>query len=167
LILNFCPKCGSPLRRQSVPGDPKERLVCQGCGFICYQDPKVSTCTIPLVDGKVVMVRRAIDPGRGLWVFPGGYMDADETAEEAAVRETREEVNLQVRVTDLVGVYSYRTGIVVIVYACEVLGGDLRIDRESLEVRVFAESEIPWDELAFPSTRDGLRDFFRTRSAVG
>jgi ADP-ribose pyrophosphatase YjhB (NUDIX family) len=147
-----------------VPGDPKERLVCQSCRFIFYQDPKVSTCTIPLIDGKVVMVRRAIDPGRGLWVFPGGYMDADETTEEAAVRETREEVNLQVQVTDLVGVYSYRTGVVVIVYTCEVLSGELRIDRESLEVRAFAESEIPWDELAFPSTRDALRDFLRSRS---
>jgi hypothetical protein len=69
-----------------------------------------------------------------------------------------------VQVTDLVGVYSYRTGVVVIVYTCEVLSGELRIDRESLEVRAFAESEIPWDELAFPSTRDALRDFLRSRS---
>jgi ADP-ribose pyrophosphatase YjhB (NUDIX family) len=161
--LKFCPKCGGHLLLQPVAEDPKERLVCQSCRFIYYQDPKVSACAIPVLDGKVVMVRRAINPGRGLWVFPGGYMDQDETAEEAAARETREEVNLEVRVTGLVGVYSYRTPVVVIVFACEVLGGELRIDRESLEVRTFAEAEIPWEELAFPSTRDALSDFFRGR----
>jgi ADP-ribose pyrophosphatase YjhB (NUDIX family) len=146
-----------------VAHDRKERLVCQQCRFIFYQDPKVSACTIPVVDGKVVLVRRAIDPGRGLWVFPGGYMDQDETVAEAAERETLEEVNLRVRATDLVGVYSYRTSVVVVVYACEVLGGDLRVDRESQEVRAFAPAEIPWEQLAFPSTRDALRDFLAGR----
>lgn len=155
----FCPKCGGALRQQPVNGDPKERLVCSSCGFVFYQDPKVSACTIPVLDGRVALVKRAIDPGRGFWVFPGGYMDQDETAEEAAVRETREEVGLEVRVSRLVGVYSYRTPVVVVVYACDVLGGELRIDRESQEVRLFAPAEIPWEQLAFPSTRDALRDF--------
>lgn len=149
---------------QPVPGDKKERLVCQGCRFVFYQDPKVSACTIPVIAGRIVLVKRAINPGKGLWVFPGGYMDRDETVQEAAVRETLEEVNLEVRLTDLVGVYSYRTSIVVIVvYACEVVGGELRIDQESEEVRLFAPDEIPWDQLAFPSTRDALRDYLRTR----
>jgi ADP-ribose pyrophosphatase YjhB (NUDIX family) len=142
-----------------VRNDPKERLVCSACGFVFYQDPKVSACTIPVIDGRVVLVRRAINPGRGLWVFPGGYMDQDETVEEAAIRETLEEVGLEVRLTGLVGVYSYRSPVVVIVYACEVLGGDLAIDAESLEVKAFAPGEIPWGELAFPSTRDALRAF--------
>lgn len=160
--MNFCPKCGGRLQLQQVAGDAKERLVCHSCGFIYYQDPKVSACTIPVIDGKVVLVRRAIDPGRGLWVFPGGYMDRGETVEEAAIRETREEVNLQVRLRDLVGVYSYPTSVVVIiVFACEVVGGELRIDRESQEVRTFSPDEIPWDQLAFSSTRDALRDFLR------
>jgi len=159
--LNFCPKCGGLLHLAAVRDDPKERLVCGGCGFVFYQDPKVSACTIPVIDGKVLLVRRAINPGRGLWVFPGGYMDQDETVEEAAVRETREEVNLDVRITRLVGVYSYRSPVVVVVYACEVAGGEVRIDRESLEARAFVPAEIPWDELAFPSTRDALRDFLR------
>lgn len=157
--MRFCPKCGGPLRLQEVKGDPKERLVCESCDFIFYQDPKVSACTIPVMDGKVVMVRRAINPGKGLWVFPGGYMDADETVEQAAMRETLEEVGLTVRLTKLVGVYSYGTSVVVIVYACEVVGGTLCIDGESLEVRAFGPEEIPWELLAFPSTRDALRDF--------
>jgi ADP-ribose pyrophosphatase YjhB (NUDIX family) len=158
-VYQYCPRCGGPLRLTPVNGDPKERLVCGACSFVFYQDPKVSSCTIPVVAGKVILVRRAIEPGRGLWVFPGGYMDQDETTEEAAMRETREEVNLEVRITRLVGVYSYRTPVVVVVYACEVLGGELRIDGESLEVRAFPPDEIPWEQLAFPSTRDALRDF--------
>ncbi|MDF2629411.1 MAG: hypothetical protein K0R39_3242 [Symbiobacteriaceae bacterium] len=159
MILKFCPKCGGSLHLRHVRNDPKERLVCSACGFVFYQDPKVSACTIPVIDGRVVLVRRAINPGRGLWVFPGGYMDQDETVEEAAIRETLEEVGLEVRLTGLVGVYSYRSPVVVIVYACEVLGGDLAIDAESLEVKAFAPGEIPWGELAFPSTRDALRAF--------
>jgi ADP-ribose pyrophosphatase YjhB (NUDIX family) len=157
--VNFCPKCAGPLRLQAVPNDHKERPVCGQCGYVFYQDPKVSACTIPVIDGKVVLVRRAISPGRGLWVFPGGYMNQDETVAEAAERETLEEVGLTVRATGLVGVYSYRTSVVVIVYACEILGGELRIDHESEEVRAFAPGEIPWEQLAFPSTRDALRDF--------
>ncbi|HWI66557.1 MAG TPA: NUDIX hydrolase [Symbiobacteriaceae bacterium] len=157
--MKFCPKCGGPLHLAAVRNDPKERLVCGACGFIFYQDPKVSACTIPVVNGRVILVRRAINPGKGLWVFPGGYMDQDETVEEAAARETREEVGLDVRITRLVGVYSYRSPVVVVVYACAVVGGELMIDRESTEVRAFAPDEIPWAELAFPSTKDALRDF--------
>lgn len=164
--MQYCPRCGGTLQLQSVPRDAKERLVCQSCRFISYEDPKVSACTIPVIDGKVVLVRRAIDPGRGLWVFPGGYMDRYETVEEAAVRETREEVGLEVRPTELIGVYSYKTSIVVIVvYACEVVGGELCIDAESDEVRLFAESEVPWERLAFPSTREALRDYFARHHA--
>ncbi len=159
--MQYCSKCGGSLRLQAVPNDNKERLVCQRCGTIHYLDPKVSACTIPVIDGKVVLVRRAIDPGRGLWVFPGGYMDRYETTQQAAIRETREEVGLDVELTGLVGVYSYPTSIVVIiVYACRVVGGELRIDQESEELRLFSKEEIPWDRLAFPSTRDALQDFF-------
>ncbi|MFZ5816581.1 MAG: NUDIX domain-containing protein [Bacillota bacterium] len=160
--MQFCPQCGGRLALQFVPRDQKERLVCQDCAFIFYQDPKVSACTIPLIDGKVVLARRAIEPARGCWVFPGGYMERGETVAEAAERETLEEVNLRVRVTHPVGIYSYPTSIVVvIVFHCEVVGGELAVGSETLEVRTFDFDEIPWDELAFSSTRDGLRDFVR------
>jgi 8-oxo-dGTP diphosphatase len=163
--VQHCSKCGGLLSLKKLHQDHMERLVCQSCQSIHYLDPKVSVCTIPEVNGKVLLVRRAINPGRGLWVFPGGFMDRWETVPEAAVRETREEVGLEVRPTELVGIYSYNTSIaVVIVYACEILGGELRLDSESTDVRAFDEAEIPWDELAFPSTRDALRDFFARRS---
>ncbi len=162
--MEYCCQCGGRLALQYVPRDQKDRLVCQSCGFVSYQDPKVSAWTIPLINGEVVLGRRAIEPARGFWVFPGGYMERGETVEQAAERETQEEVNLQVRVTRPVGIYSYPTSVVVvIVYACEVVGGTLSAGNETLEVRTFPLDEIPWEELAFPSTRDALRDFVRQR----
>lgn len=147
---------------QVVEREHKERLVCQQCGTIFYLDPKVSACTIPMIDGKVLLARRAISPGMGRWVFPGGYMDRGETVPQAAERETWEEVRLRVRATRPVGVYSYPTSIVVvIVYHCDVLGGQPEAGDETQEVRLFGLDEIPWNELAFPSTRDALRDFVR------
>jgi 8-oxo-dGTP diphosphatase len=160
--VNFCPECGGRLQVQFVARDQKDRSVCRACGYIFYNDPKVSACAIPLIDGKVVLARRAIEPARGCWVFPGGYMERGETVPAAAERETLEEVNLRVRATQPVGVYSYPTShVVVVVYHCEVVGGELGVGDETLEVRTFGFDEIPWEELAFPSTRDGLRDFLR------
>lgn len=162
--VRFCPECGGGLQLQFVERDQKERLVCQDCGFIFYQDPKVSACTIPVIDGKVVLARRSIEPALGRWAIPGGYMERGETLSEAAERETLEEVNLQVRATHPVGIYSYTTSIVVVVvFHCEVVGGVPSVGNETLEVRTFGLDEIPWGELAFPSTRDGLRDFVRQR----
>lgn len=147
---------------QVVEREHKERLVCQQCSTIVYLDPKVSACTIPMIDGKVLLARRAISPGRGRWVFPGGYMDRGETVPQAAERETWEEVRLRVRATHPVGIYSYPTSIVVvIVYHCDVLDGQPQAGDETQEVRLFGLDEIPWNELAFPSTRDALHDFVR------
>lgn len=158
--MRFCYACGGLLQTQFVPSEGKDRLVCQQCGQINYLDPKVSACTIPVIDDRVLLTRRAIDPGRGLWVFPGGYMERGETVPQAAERETFEEVNLRVRATRPVGVYSYiNSVVVVVVYHCEVLEGVPVAKSETLEVRLFGMDEIPWGQLAFPSTRDALRDF--------
>ena len=119
-----------------------------------------SACTVPVVNGRILLARRAIEPARGRWVFPGGYMERGETVPQAAERETFEEVGLTVRATRPVGIYSYPdTAVVVIVYHCEVLSGEPTASSETLEVRLFAPEEIPWDELAFTSTRDALHDF--------
>jgi ADP-ribose pyrophosphatase YjhB (NUDIX family) len=159
LALKFCSECGGRLQPQYVQSEGKERLVCQGCGRISYQDPKVSAGTVPVIGGRVLLARRAIEPGRGLWVFPGGYMERGETVPQAAERETFEEVRLRVRATRPLGVYSYPTAtVVVVVYHCDVLGGEPEAGSETLEVRLFGRDEIPWAELAFPSTRDALRD---------
>ena len=161
----FCPACGGPLdSRLLKPGDP-ERLVCRACGDVLYLDPKVAVGTIVrLPDSRIVLVRRAIEPGYGLWVFPGGYVDRGEPLERAAIREAREECGLEVRLDGLVNIYSYpgRTPVVV-VYAATATGGGLAHDDEGLETRAFHEDEVPWHALAFPSTIDALRDYYEGR----
>jgi 8-oxo-dGTP diphosphatase len=156
----FCPSCGGELRPRLLKAGEPERLVCDRCGFIFYLDPKVAVGTIITSDERLVLVRRAIDPGYGLWVFPGGYVDRGEPIEEAAIREAREECGLDIRLDGLVNVYSYpgRTPII-IVYAATTLGGTLCADDECLDARLFAREEIPWEQLAFPSTRDALREY--------
>lgn len=158
----FCPKCADRLERRVLKANEPTRLVCTGCGFVFYLDSKVAAGTIPLMDGRIVLLRRAIEPGYGKWVFPGGFVDRGETVEAAAVRETLEEVNLKVRPLRLLNVYSYPgRPVIVIVYTAEVLGGKLRAGDEALEVATFAPDAIPWDKLAFPSTRDALGDLLK------
>jgi 8-oxo-dGTP diphosphatase len=166
----FCPMCGGEFRATVLKAGEPERFVCQACGFIHYVDPKVAVGTIIRVadDRRVVLARRAIEPGFGQWVFPGGYVDRGEIVEQAAVREAREEVGLDVRIEGLVGIYSYagRTPIV-IVFAARAEAGEIVTDAESLEARLFAPSEIPWDELAFRSTQEALRHYLDGRVWTG
>jgi 8-oxo-dGTP diphosphatase len=161
----FCPMCGGRLGPRRLKATDPDRLVCADCTFVLYLDPKVAVGTIVRVDAdRIVLVRRAIEPGYGLWVFPGGYVDRGEPIEEAARREAREECGLQVRLDGLVNIYSYpnRTP-VVIVYAATAIDGQLRPDDEGLEARAFIPAEIPWDALAFRSTADALRDYLAGR----
>lgn len=164
--MRFCGRCGTELATRTIEG--KERSVCPRCGQVWYRDPKVAACTVPLLDGGVVLLRRAISPGKGLWVFPGGYMDVGETVEEAAVRETREECHLDVRCTGVLGLYSYRSSpVVIVVFRAEVVGGELRPGPESLEAGTFFAERVPWRELAFPSTADALTDLFERPRLTG
>ena len=115
----FCPRCGSPLERRLLKSNEPERLVCGACGFVFYLDPKIAVGTIiRSAADRIVLVRRAIDPGYGKWVFPGGYVDRGETLPTAAVREAREECGLEVRLEGLVNIYSYAgRAPVIVVYA--------------------------------------------------
>lgn len=163
---SFCPLCGAELELRSLkPTDP-DRLVCVGCGFIFYQDPKVAVGTIISDDrGQIVLVRRAIQPGYGKWVFPGGFVDRGEAVIDAAHREAREESGFEIRIERLLNVYSYTgSSPVIIVYVATIAGGDLVWDEESLEARFFTADAIPWDELAFKSTHEALKEFLITKS---
>jgi 8-oxo-dGTP diphosphatase len=164
-VYRFCPRCGAELESRLLKGGDPERLVCVSCGFVFYQDPKVAVGTIIRVaDGRLVLVRRAIEPGYGLWVFPGGYVDRGEEVKTAAIREAREEAGLEVRIDNLVNVYSYAdSSPVIIVYSAIAVGGELCIDDECLEARLFDRHEIPWDALAFRSTRQALEDYFNAQ----
>jgi ADP-ribose pyrophosphatase YjhB (NUDIX family) len=159
---SFCPKCGAALEPRTLKAGEPERLVCTACDFVFFLDPKVATGCIVEYEGGIVLLRRAIEPGYGKWVFPGGYVDRGERVEDAAVRETAEESCLQVTLRALVGVYSYPgRPIVVIVYAAAVHGGELRAADEALEAGSFAPAAIPWHDLAFSSTYDALADYVR------
>jgi ADP-ribose pyrophosphatase YjhB (NUDIX family) len=156
----FCPVCGYHLRTQVIKSSEPERLVCERCGFIFYLDPKVAVGTLGTLDGKVILLRRGIEPAYGRWVFPGGYVNRGETLSEAGIRETREEVNLDVKIDGLLNVYSYPgRPVILIAYAVTVIGGKLGAGDEAIEVRTFAPAEIPWADLAFPSTRDALLEY--------
>lgn len=158
---SFCPMCGGDLELRELKTTEPERLVCRRCGFIFYLDPKVAVGTIIRDErNHIVLVRRAIEPGYGKWVFPGGYVDRGEEVRIAALREAREEVGLEIRLEHLINVYSYPgRSPVIIVYAATMTGGCLACDDEGLEARFFAPEEIPWDDLAFRSTSEALREF--------
>ena len=161
VVFRFCPVCGGTLEARLLKTSEPDRPVCTACGFVVYLDPKVAVGTIiEADDNRIVLVRRAIDPGYGKWVFPGGYVDRGEELPAAAIREAREESGLEVKIHGLVNIYSYagRTPII-IVYVATAIGGELSADDECLEAALFGSSELPWDELAFRSTREALRDY--------
>jgi 8-oxo-dGTP diphosphatase len=158
----FCPRCGGGLEKQVVKSREPKRLVCQACSFIFYQDPKLVAGTVFMLDGGIVLLKRGVEPALGKWVFPGGYVDRGESVPEAAVRETREESQLDVRLGPLLNVYSYpRSAHVIVVYAAEVIGGELTAADESIEARIFSPNELPWHDLAFDSTKDALNDYVK------
>ena len=157
--------CGQRLTTAVPEGDTKRRMVCLDCGFIHYVNPRPVAGTIPVRgDGKILLGRRDIEPRRGCWVFPGGFMDVGETAEEAAIRETREEVCLEVTNLQLIGVFTrIEPGVVVVVYEAEAVG-EPEVGHETQEIAWFAAHEIPWDEIAFDSTEAALRAWVARRS---
>ena len=159
----FCPRCGGALERRRLKITEPVRPVCTRCGFVFYIDPKIAVGTIiATAANRIVLVRRAIEPGYGKWVFPGGYVDRGEPLLTAAVREAREECGLEVRLDGLVNIYSYPgRAPVIAVYAATAVGGTLCVDDECLESLEFDPSNIPWTDLAFRSTHEGLRDYFK------
>jgi ADP-ribose pyrophosphatase YjhB (NUDIX family) len=158
----FCPRCGGTLEKKIVKTHEPRRLVCQTCSFIFYQDPKVVAGTVFTLEGGIVLLQRGVDPSLGKWVFPGGYVDRGESVQDAAVRETKEESQLEVKLGPLLNVYSYRRSPnVIVVYTAEVTGGELAAADESVDARIFKPKEIPWDDLAFDSTKEALNDYIR------
>jgi 8-oxo-dGTP diphosphatase len=162
--LRFCPVCGGRLNDTALKLNEPSRLVCTECAFVYYLDPKVVACALVERDGAVALLKRDIEPQKGKWVMPGGYVDRGEPVETAAVRETLEECGLTIRIGPLLGAYSYPGKLaVVIVYVAGVLAGELHARDETAEAEWFAPEAIPWEELAFQSTKDALMDYCRTK----
>ncbi len=152
-------------------GDDRERLVCTDCGYIHYENPKIVVGAVALWDGKVLLCRRAIEPRRGYWTVPGGYMEARETTFEGAKREAWEEARARIEIDDLFAVYNIpRISQVHMFFRARLIAPDFAPGPESLETALFAWQDVPFAELAFPTTRWAL-DHYRelvgeTRFAV-
>lgn len=138
--------------RRIPDGEDRERLTCADCGFVAYENPKVVTGSVVSVGGKVMLCRRAIEPRRGFWTIPAGYMELGETVEEAARREAREEACAEIAIDGVLAIYSIaRIGQVQVLFRARLAAPGFAAGAESLEVRLFDWDEIPWSDLAFPS----------------
>ena len=147
-----------PVHRAIPEGDNRERLVCQDCGFIHYQNPKVVVGAIVTWQDKFLLCRRAIEPRRGFWTMPAGYMEMNESASAGAIREAWEEARARIVIDGLLAMYDVpRLGQVQIIYRAHLDAPDFAPGEESLECKLFGWDEIPWPELAFPSVHWGLK----------
>ncbi len=152
--VRFCPRCAQPAEVEF----PRS-LRCPACGYLAIFSPEPVAAAIPRDDdGRIWLLRRTLHEGAGRWTFPGGYVELGESVEDAARRETREEMEIEVELGGLVGVYSRAdTRSVLVVFDARALGVP-RVTDEASEVRAFAPDELPWDEMAFWSTTQALRD---------
>ena len=160
----FCPVCGGKLKSKHVIPDEPKRLVCQDCQFIFYLDPKLVACSIVEMREGILLVKRDIEPQKGKWVIPGGYVDRGEQVDKAAIRETKEECGIDIAIERLLGIYSYPGKVqVVVVYVAQPLNGPPRAGQETSEIWICPPERIPWDELAFQSTVDALREYIQSK----
>jgi ADP-ribose pyrophosphatase YjhB (NUDIX family) len=164
--IQHCRVCGGATEYQVPAGDNRERAVCSACGEIHYENPLNVVGTLPVWGEQVLLCRRAIEPRRGLWTLPAGFMELGETVAEGAARETVEEAGARI---ELQGLYTLlnvvRVGQVHLFYRARMLDPSLDPGVETLEARLFTEAEVPWDELAFRTTRRTLERFFEDRRA--
>jgi ADP-ribose pyrophosphatase YjhB (NUDIX family) len=163
--LNFCSRCGSSLAFGAIPGEDRDRLACSSCGHIAYVNPRLVVTTFPITDaGEIVLIRRGIEPGKGWWAQPGGFLEVDETVHEAAIRETFEETGLLVDPGEIIGLYTrLEASVVTIAFEARIVGGTAAPTPEASEVVAFAPEEIPWSGIAFKTTTIALRDWFERR----
>jgi len=152
----------------SVPeGDDKPRLVCGDCGWIHYVNPKIVVGSVVQHQGRVLLCRRAIEPRRGFWTLPAGFMEERETSEAGAAREAMEEAAARIAIDALLGVYNIpRISQVQLIYRASLVDGQFGVGPESLETRLFAWEEIPWADLAFPTVHWALKHWHETRDAA-
>ncbi|MEM7502017.1 MAG: NUDIX hydrolase [Pseudomonadota bacterium] len=149
--MKFCSNCGARVAREVPAGDNRERWVCERCRYIHYENPKIVVGCVPEQDGKILLCRRAIEPRRGYWTVPAGFMELGETLAQGAARETLEEACADVRIGHFFASVDVLDAGQVHVFFTAELVGDHRAGEESLETKLFPKSELPWDEIAFKS----------------
>ena len=156
--MKYCSHCGAPVTQKVPLGDNLPRHVCNQCELIHYHNPKIVAGCIPEWEDQILLCRRGIEPRRGLWTFPAGFMEIGESTEQAAARETKEEALADVAITSLYAVLSLpHIGQVYLVFRGRMLTPAYEPGSESLEVRLFPLSAIPWEEMAFPVVSKALR----------
>ncbi|MFC5303361.1 NUDIX hydrolase [Azospira restricta] len=162
--MNFCSQCGAPVDLAVPPGDNVPRHVCRRCGTIHYQNPRMVIGCIAEWEGRILLCRRAIEPRLGLWTLPAGFMENNETTAQAAARETLEEACAEVEIDRLFALVNVpHIHQVHLFYTARLIGGRFGAGAESLESRLFAEAEIPWQEMAFRSVSFALRAWLDDR----
>jgi ADP-ribose pyrophosphatase YjhB (NUDIX family) len=162
--INYCSNCGAAVSLRIPPGDSLPRHVCDACGVIHYRNPRLVVGALPVWEDKVLLCRRAIEPRRGMWTLPAGFMENGETVAEAALRETREEANANISLGEMYTMISVpHINQVHVVYRASLIDLGFSAGQETLEVRLFGESEIPWDEIAFRTIALTLQHYFDDR----
>lgn len=159
--MKFCSDCGATVTLQVPEGDTLPRFVCSACQAIHYQNPNIVAGCIPEWGDRILLCRRAIEPRHGYWTLPAGFMENSETSIEAAARETLEEAGAHVEVTHLFAIYNLpHINQVYMMFRSRLSEPHFHPGTESLEVELFSESEIPWNELAFPVIEATLRCYY-------
>jgi len=163
--MNYCNHCGSVQLARKIPeGDHLPRLVCENCHTIHYQNPKIVAGCIPVWQDKVLLCKRAIEPRYGLWTLPAGFMENNETVEQAAARETWEEAKANINQLNLYVLISLpHISQVYMMFRAQLCDLTYAPGSESLEVQLFSQNEIPWENLAFPVIRRTLTHYFQDR----
>jgi ADP-ribose pyrophosphatase YjhB (NUDIX family) len=164
--MNFCSHCGARVALRIPPGDNVPRYVCDACGTIHYQNPKLVVGCVPEHEGRIVLCLRAIEPRRGFWTVPAGFMENGETLQQAAARESHEEALIDVEVGSLLAVvHVLHAHQVHVFFRGRLRSADYGAGTESLEVQLVRPEDIPWPELAFPSTEYALRRYLEDEGA--
>jgi len=166
--MRYCPSCGGAIERRVPELDDRERHVCIACATIHYANPKIVVGSVCTMGDRLLLCRRAIEPGHGLWTIPAGYLELGETAEEGAVREAWEEARATIRIEGLIAVYSLkRIDQVQLLYRAQLTRPEIAAGPESLEVVLTGWDAIPWDDLAFPTVHWVLRRAMDLRGEAG
>ncbi|MGB3621989.1 NUDIX hydrolase [Ketobacter sp. MCCC 1A13808] len=162
--MKYCSECGSEVSLKIPAGDSRERHVCDSCGLIHYLNPRIIAGTLPVYEDKILLCKRAIEPRRGYWTLPAGFMENGETTAQAAARETIEEAEANVNIHGLYTVFNLpHISQVYMFFRSDVIDGHFGVGEESLETQLFDEADIPWDELAFPTIHRTLKLYFEDR----
>ncbi|PLW66847.1 NUDIX hydrolase [Pseudohalioglobus lutimaris] len=159
--MKFCTSCGNAVALKVPHGDDRERFVCTECEIVHYVNPRVIVGCLPMYGDRVLLCKRAIEPRLGYWTLPAGFMENGETTPQGAARETWEEARARVRGLELYRIFDVPyISQVYMFYRCEVENGQFGVGPESLETGLYQESQIPWDEIAFPVVRETLQEYF-------